>query len=199
MATLKRTSALLLIVFICAAPAFSDTVVTFEGLVDGTILTNQYPGLTFSNAVILSAGISLNEFEFPPYSGTNVASDNNGPMSIMFATPALTFGGYFNYAVPLELQAFDASNNVVASVLSAFSSNDALYGDPGSSPNEFLQVSYGGGISYVTITGDLAGSSFTLDDATYNGVASPVPEPASFLLISTGIGLLECLRLRRKH
>jgi hypothetical protein len=40
----------------------ASVVITFEGFADSTILTNQYPGLIFSNTIILTAGISLNEF-----------------------------------------------------------------------------------------------------------------------------------------
>ena len=134
--------------------AYGDTVITFEGFPDSTILTNQYPGLTFTNAIILSAGISLNEFEFPPHSGTNVAVDNGGPITIDFARPVTSFGGYFTYLEPLTLAAFNASDLQVITASSAFSSNDALFGDTGSSPNEFIDVSAAGGISSVTITGD---------------------------------------------
>jgi hypothetical protein len=44
------------------------TTIDFEGFPDSTIVTTQYPGLTFSNTIILTSGISLNEFEFPPHS-----------------------------------------------------------------------------------------------------------------------------------
>jgi hypothetical protein len=136
----------------------STTFVDFDGLPDSTILTNQYDGLNFTNAIILTAGISLNEFEFPPHSGVNVASDNGGPISISFDGPILSFNGYFTYEEPLTLDAYDSSSDLVDSAASDFSSNDALFGDPGSSPNEFLQVSFANGISSVTITGDpLAG------------------------------------------
>jgi hypothetical protein len=170
------------------------TFIDFEALPDSTIVTNQYSGLTFTNATILSAGISLNEFEFPPHSGTNVISDNGGPISIVFSTPVLSFGGYFTHVEPLTLVGFDASDNQVASAASVFSSNDAMFGDPGSSPNEFLQVGFAGGISRVTITGDPLGDSFVLDDITYG--TSSVPEPSStFLLLS---GALNLFILRRK-
>jgi hypothetical protein len=48
-------------------------VLDFEGPPDATILSNQYAGFSFSNAQILTASASLNEFEFPPHSGVNVA------------------------------------------------------------------------------------------------------------------------------
>ena len=171
----------------------AGTLLDFEGFADGTALTTQYAGVTFTDATVLSAGIGLNEFEFPPHSGTNVVFDDGGPISITFETPVVSFSGYFTYAEPLALTAFGALGNNVATASSAFSSNDALFGDPGSSPNEFLQVAFAAGISNVTITGDPAGGSFVMDDLAY---ASSVPESASFYLTLTGAAAL--LALRRK-
>jgi hypothetical protein len=66
----------------CSAASLSAETVTlnFDGFPDSTILTDQYPGVTFTNAIILTAGISVNEFEFPPHSGVNIVSDNGGPI-----------------------------------------------------------------------------------------------------------------------
>lgn len=85
----KLFSLLALLTF--AAPAILANTIDFEGLPDSTNVTNQYSGVIFSNAIILTTGISLNEFEFPPHSGTNVASDNGGPLSITFASPVSNF------------------------------------------------------------------------------------------------------------
>jgi hypothetical protein len=169
----------------------------FEGFSDSTVLTNQYPGVTFANATVITAGITLNEFELPPHSGTNVVFDDGGPMTISFATPVLSFGGYFTYYEPLTLQAFNASHTQIASATSAFSINVACgygppcLGDPSSSPNEFLQVGFTAGISSVTITGDLAGTSFVLDDAT---ITTGVPEPGTAFLLLTGLAGITSLR-----
>jgi hypothetical protein len=134
-------------------------------ILDSTPITTQFPGLTFTNATVITAGISLNEFEFPPHSGTNVVFDDGGPISLSFATPVSSFGGYFTYLEPLTLVGFDTTSTQVASATSAFSSNAALFGDPGSSPNEFLSVAFTGGISSVTITADPLGGKSGTDGA----------------------------------
>jgi hypothetical protein len=177
----------------------SSIVLDFEGLPDSTILTTQYPGVTFTNAIILTAGISLNEFEFPPYSGVNVASDNTGPMTLTFASTIVSFAGYFTYAEPLTLDAFNATGALVGSATSAFSNNEALSGVPGSSPNEFIQVTFAGGISSVTITGDPSGGSFTIDNATYVPASGSVPEPATTFPIFTGIIAIASIATRKQQ
>ena len=190
---------LLLVLLALAAPAnlIADMIaIDFEGLPDSTILTNQYPGVTFSNAIILSTGISLNEFEFPPHSGTKVASDSGAPMSITFLTPVQDFGGYFTYTEPLTLDAFGIGNTLLASVTSSFSNNEALSGVAGSSPNELLRVRSLSGISRVTITGDSAGGSFTVDDANYSGTSAAVPEPSGFSLLLLGGAMVLLIRRR---
>jgi hypothetical protein len=185
---------------VCMSVQLSAASVTldFEGLFDGAILTNQYVDPTFTNAIILSAGVSLNEFEFPPHSGVNVVSDNGGPMSIVFASPVLSFSGYFTYAEALSLAAFDPLANQVASVTSLFANNLALSGDPGSSPNEFLQVTFAGGISSLTIIGDQAGGSFVLDDvAITTDTSATVPELSSWVFLLSATGLLVITRMRK--
>jgi hypothetical protein len=174
-----------------AAPVTLD----FEGFSDSTALSTQYPGLTFTDAIILTAGISLNEFELPPHSGGNVVSDNGGPMTIDFSAPITTFAGYFTYLEPLTIYAFNTGKIQVAMATSAYSSNDALFGDPGSSPNEFIQVSFTSGISSITITSDPAGGSFTMDDATFASATTTVPEPTTtFELLITAFVLVSVRR-----
>ena len=189
-----RSAVLLLLVVAAPVSLQAGTIlIDFEGFGDSTSLTTQYSGLSFTNATIITAGISLNEFDFPPRSGVNVVFDDAGPISILFASPILSFSGFFTHTVPLTLAAFDASTAQVASAKSAFSSNLALSGDPGSSPNEFLSVSFPGGISSITISGDPLGGSFVLDDAAYT---SAVPEPGSLLLLLSGMAGMITFRKR---
>lgn len=161
-------------------------LIDFESFADGDTLTNQITGLTFTNTVVLTAGFSLNEIDFPPRSGVNVVSDSGGPINISFATPIFGFTAYFTYIEPLSLSAFNGSSAQVDSALSMFSNNTSTGGDQGSSPNELLNVSSLAGISSVSITGDPAGGSFVMDDVA---LATAVPEPRLPWLVLSASGL----------
>lgn len=168
--------------------ALAATVIDFEGLTEFDSVTSQFPGITFSNATVLTAGSSLNEFDNPPNSGTNVVFDDGGFLSIVFATPVSDFGGFFTYALTpsarLMLTAFNSSNVPLGSTLSGFSNNQGTVGEPGSLPNEFLQLLFSD-IASVRIAGELSGSSFTLDDVTFTQ-PTVIPEPSTMSLVLLG-------------
>jgi hypothetical protein len=173
-------------------------VIDFESFSDFDSVTTQIPGVTFANTTVLTAGISLNELDFPPASGTDVAFDDGGPVRIDFLNPLAAFAAKFTYAAPLTLRAFDAGNNELAAVSSAFSSNLVSSADPGSSPNELLEVLFSG-ITYVTITGSPLGASFVFDDVVLTPAAT-APEPGMLSLLALGAGAMRaCARRRRRR
>ena len=180
-----------------AAPVTLD----FEALSEFESVTTQFPGVTFSNATVLTAGSSLNEFEFPPFSGQNVVFDNGGAMTVSFASAITSFSGYFTYAAPLTLTAFDASNNAIASVSSSFGSNLALSGEPDSVPLERLSLSSATGFFSVLISGDALGGSFVVDDVTFDTPSTPTPvsEPGTLSLLASGVVLFGCRRRRSRR
>jgi hypothetical protein len=163
--------------------------IDFENLSDSTLVGSTYAssGVIFTNAVILTAGFSLNESDFPPNSGSNVVGDNGGPITLTFLTPISSFSGFFTYAAPLTLDGFGSSNQLLVTASSLFSAN---FVSSGNQPNELIQLNFPGGIDSITITGDAAGGSFALDDASFTTVAaSTVPEPGSLWLLLTGMAL----------
>jgi hypothetical protein len=186
----RRAVQILAVVVLAAIPraaSAAPVVIDFDALGDLDSVVGQYAGLTFSGATALTSGISLNEFEFPPNSGLNVVFDDGGPMRVDFASSMTSVGGYFTYVAGLTLSAFDLGDNLLGSVSSGFASNLALSGDAGSSPNEFLSLAFAD-ISYITVTGDFGGASFTLDDLTFDG-GRAVPEPGIVSLLFLGLGV----------
>jgi len=134
----------------------------------------------------------LNDAEFPPLSGTNVAFDAAGPITLLFTTPVSAFSGFFTYAEPLTLTAFSASDQVLGTATSLFAQN---FASSGNATNELLQFSFSGGIDHVTIAGDPGGASFVIDDVTYvQTTPVPVPEPNTLVLFGFGAVLLTALR-----
>lgn len=184
-------AALLFCLHLCTVEnASATTLINFEQFNDGDLLSTQIGGVTFANTIILSAGLSLNELDFPPHSGVNVAADSNGPISISFAAPISSFSGYFTYTSPLTVSGYDGSNNLLASTTSAYSMNYVSSGTPGSSPNEFLQISSTTGFERITLAGDPSGGSFVVDDIAFDSASSAVPEPSSLAILAIGLGAL---------
>lgn len=193
----------LAIVPLIPAQAVAATI-DLESFGDGELLTNQIPNLTFANTAVITAGLSLNELDFPPHSGSNVAYDAGGAMSIAFASPLAAFGGYFTYVVPVTIEAFSPAHVSLGQITSAFGSNVVSTGDAGSAPNEFLQLAFAGGIASVTITGDFLGNSFVLDDLLLTALdttpppSQPVPEPGTLALLAAGLAAVTT-RSRRQR
>src|SRR5688572_11915416 len=71
-------------VSLCAPVQAAPVLIDFDALGDGDgdAVTNQFAGVMFSNATVLTAGLSLNELDYPPRSGSNVVYDNGAPITI---------------------------------------------------------------------------------------------------------------------
>jgi len=179
-------------------------VITFEGLNDLDSITNQYAaeGVVFENAIALLSGAvggSLNETDFPPHSGVAVASPENSGFMFLKFDPAFIFvGGFFTYSLfPVDafltLTAYDSSANILGTVHSTFHDNTGISGNP---PNEFLSISGVGEIKTLQIDGP--GDQWTLDDFTATG-ATPIPEPATIILVASGLAGAFGYQKRRLH
>ncbi|WDE03159.1 S8 family serine peptidase [Thalassomonas viridans] len=171
--------------------------ITFDTLSDLEAVTTQFTGLTFSGATVLTAGISLNEFEFPPVSGDKVVFDEFGAIEVLFDTPVFSVSGFFTYTAGLTASAFDLSDSLLDTDTSDYFNNLALSGDAGSSPNELLSLSSALGISRVVFEGDPFGGSFTLDQFDFTPLTSSVPEPSILILTLMALLLLFVVRAKR--
>ena len=154
---------------LCAVAALPLALATpvvygFESFNDLDMVSSLVGGLTFSNTTVLQAGASLDEFEFAPRSGINVVFDNGGPITIDFASPVFSVGGYFNYVAGLSFSAYDSATGLLGTDVAAFANNTALSGDASSSTNKLFSFSSAGGLiaRVVSTGGNPLGGSFTL-------------------------------------
>lgn len=164
------------LLFCCALvslPTWGATL-TFEGLDDLQDVGNFYAGVTFTNAI--AENFSLNEAEVPPKSGTTVALNGDGLISIDWASPATNFSGFFTHTAPLTLNFF-LSGVPVGNAVSIFSNNLGDSGDPGSSPNELIAFT---GVVFDSLQVDSEGG-YALDDISFDngGSSTGTPEPGT--------------------
>jgi len=160
--------------------------IDFESISDSGSVGNTYAGLgvTFSGATVATSGISLNESELPPRSGSNVAFDDGGPISGDFTTPVSFISAYLTYLTPVTLSVYDSNGDLLGSVTTAFSENVV---SSGNAPNELLKIELATGIKSFSFAGSASGGSFALDDLSFSSVATSVPDsgmPLSLLVIS---------------
>lgn len=119
-----------------------------------------------------------------PMAGLNDSFDVYGvtdTMTFAFTSPLYRVGGFFNYvpfgSTPTTLAVWDASNNLIESYDLTFVTGTGV--DLG----EWILFQENTPIAYFTMTGN------------YVGVANPVPEPSSLLLLGSGIlGLAGVIR-----
>ena len=166
------TSLLFWILFIASFSA-SAKLFDFEDLPDSASVTDQYvaDGVSFANTIALTSGFSLNEIDYPPYSGKVVVGDDgNGPVEINFSNLTNNVSAYFTYSTQLTINVYGENSSFLGSINSATSSNLGS--------NTLISIAYQG-IKRLQISGE-SPESFVMDNL------QPVPEPDEYALFGVG-------------
>ncbi len=175
--------------------------IDFEGasFVEFTSAGSAVSGVTFANDWVLKSGSTLNEVDYPPRSGSQVVSDNTGPIEVSFASGMVSVGAYLTYTERVVLEAFDGAGVSLGQIDSLYSENFGSATGPGvGTPNEFVSFSDAAGrIRSVRFSGNALGGSFTLDDLTFDdGRTGQVPAPPTLLLAGLCLALVASTRRR---
>lgn len=196
MKCISRLQCLLVLVLGFAVIPASAVVIDFESLPDLTSVGATYGGVTFTNATAITAGLTLNEFEFPPHSGISVAFDDGGPITGTFAALATSVGFHVTYTTPVTFSIYNSSAMQVGQITSLFSTNLTSSSNP---PNELMLLNYAGGIASFTIQGDPLGNSLVIDDLSFTpGTTPPVPDENAVSALGFGLVLAALFAARRR-
>ena len=175
------------------APLAGSTTIDFNSLSSFTPITSQYSGLgvTVSSSCFMSNPDYNIFFGGDPMQATNF-DQNSGDCGGGFGTyPSVTF----NFSAPISYFGLYgiSNNNITLTDANGFISVFA----PVVSPATFVGFTDITGGSWVTITADVNGA-FAIDNVSFEG--SSVPEPASVVLLGTGlIGVYNASRRRRSR
>lgn len=175
---MKRLLELILCLLLIPLEA-SALPMDFESLSDSTPVSNQLSaqGVTFGNTIALTSGFSLNEFNFPPHSGSVVIGDDgNGPLEIFFSGPANGISAWFTFGSGLTMTAFDSFGGQQGSLTTGVLSN------LGSSM--LIDMNFQN-VYRLEIAGGVP-STFVLDDLSFT-IANSVPEPTTLALLAIGL------------
>ncbi len=179
--------------------AFQFYTLDFEGFSSGTILTNQYASqhatFSFANSPFgMSSGmIGAPPAGIPPRSGVNVVS-LAGWNTINFDVDVFHWEGYFTmqgfWNSYIGVIGLDAAGNLIG--------ENILFGFGPS--NRYLNLeSSTTGIRSLLLFSEEPNTmpvQSWMDDMSYTTAGDPVPEPASLLLLGTG--LLGSFAVRRR-
>jgi len=95
--------------------------IDFEDIPDLTSVNDFYAtnGIHFSNAISLTAGFSLNEFDYPPHSGSVAIGDDFAPIEMTFNGSASNISAYFTYGSQLTFSAYGTGGTLLGTFVNA--------------------------------------------------------------------------------
>jgi hypothetical protein len=194
---MKGSTAIGLVVLVFLGPAARDTVaerLTFEDITAATSrqVPVEYGGLIWENFWVVNGTVDPRlvgtGYANGIVSGNYVAFNNNGDPAAIRDDPFTFDSAYFTAAwrtgLKLEIEGWRGATQLFASDLVLNTSAPTFF-SPGWSRIDRLTFRSSGGLNAGLPQGD--GLQFAMDDFVFTEGAAPVPEPASMLLLATGL------------
>jgi len=142
--------------------AQTTTILNFDTLADGAVLTNQYAGLTASGVIVANGASTL---DIPAKSGVNVAYAPTGLMIFDIALPDIkSVSAYISGPINVGIFAYSGTTLVGQGITSSSGTNMLI-----------TATSSGPAITRIEIHN--GGAEFAIDDLSFTAppVAPPVP------------------------
>jgi hypothetical protein len=193
-----------------AASHASATVIDFGGLAEGTVLANQYAGVTFSANAFSGAGTSTSGADWATNTDMTITSSDVGGLG----APALVsgnvlhaFGNVYTSAGWLSEDGDPSFLITFATPISSISADFAGVAEPA----DVHLIAYDGATMLGDVTSDVLTGQFTLSFAAasitsvaitpgsfndwvgvdnINYTAAAVPEVSTYAMMALGMGLL---------